>query len=129
MTALGRRTPLVLLALGTLALMTGCLGRSKVTVVNRTTEDIVVRFGFQFQSGALVPACDEVSFTPNVRHEPPDVPATTPELQIRFSLPPDAPGTATLTITSERVWTYVSSPPPCEGLAPMPTLSPPSTGG
>jgi hypothetical protein len=121
MTAMAIRTRLVLLAFGTMALMTGCFGRSEVTVVNRTTQDIVIRFGFQFESGAFVPGCGEVSFDPGIRHEPPEVPATAVELQIRLGLPPDAPSNKTLTITSEQVWTHLSSVPPCEGLAPVPT--------
>jgi hypothetical protein len=128
MTAIASRRQVVLLTIATLALVTGCFGRSEVTVVNRTTQDIVVRFGYQFGDAVFVPRCGEVSFDPGVRHELPETPATAVELQIRLGLPPDAPSSETLTITSERVWTHLSSVPPCEGLAPVPTPTPASTG-
>jgi hypothetical protein len=126
----GRRQ-VALLATATLALAAGCsFWRSEVTVVNRTTQDIVVRFGYQFDEAVLVPGCGEVAFDPGVRHELPETPPTAVELQLRLGLPPDAPSRKTLVITSERVWTFPPSPqPPCEGVAPVPTPTPAPTAG
>jgi len=125
------RWHVALLVSATLALVTGCsFWRSEVTVVNRTTQDIVVPFGYQFGDAMFVPACGEVAFDPGVRHELPAPPPTAVELQLRLGLPPDAHSRQTLTITSERVWTYPpSSQPPCEGLAPVPTPTPAPTAG
>jgi hypothetical protein len=90
MTAIASRRQVVLLTTATLALVTGCsFGRSEVTVVNRTTQDIVVRFGYQFGDAVFVPGCGEVAFDPGVRHELPETPATAVELQIRLGLPPE----------------------------------------
>jgi hypothetical protein len=131
MIAIASRRHLVLLVTATLALVTGCSsGRSEVTVVNRTTQDVVVRFGYQFGDAVFVPGCGEVAFDPGIRHELPETPPTAVELQLRLGLPPDAPSSKTFVITSERVWTYPpSSQPPCEGLAPVPTPTPTSTAG
>ena len=126
MIAIASRRHLALLATVTLALAAGCsLWRSEATVVNRTTQDIVVQFGYEFGDAVFVPACGEVTFDPGVHHELPAPQPSAVELQVELGFPPDAPSRLTFTITSERVWTHPpSSQPPCEGLAPAPTPTP-----
>ena len=125
MTAFARSWRFALTTVGILALITGCLNwRSEITVVNRTTQDVLVRFGFRFESAVLVHACGELAFDPGVRHDVESPPPDAVELEYHFGGPPDAPNRGTYTITSEGVRTYVPSPPPCEGLAPSPTPGP-----
>jgi hypothetical protein len=103
-------------------------GPSRLTVVNRTTQDVVIRFGHDFSQAVFVPACDEVVFDPARLDELPTAPQSAVEVRYQFPFLPDAPTIATFTVTSERVWTgEFPSPPPCEGLAPTPTPLPTPT--
>ena len=110
---------------GTVALLTaGCDtgGPSRLTIENRTTRDVALRWGYAFSSTVIIPACGRTILEPE-KDSAASVDAAPPagavELRYQFPLLPDAPTIRTLTITSEQVWTGAIDPlPPCEGEPP-----------
>lgn len=100
----------------------GVSGPSRLTVENRTMEDVVILTGHESAPQLFIAACGQAIWelgaaAPPVPTVPPD--ATAHEIAYEFRMLPDAPTIQTFTITSERIWTGAfPSPPPCAGDAP-----------
>ena len=100
----------------------GASGPSRLTIENRTMEDVVILTGIETSPRVLVPACGQAVWELGTGARPaPTAPpgATAHEIAYEFPMAPDAATIATFTVTSERIWNGAfPSPPPCAGSAP-----------
>ena len=118
----GRDSWLATLALAVVVAACGVSGPSRITIENRTTEDVVILTGIDTAPRVFVPACGQAVWElgRGARPAPTTPPgATVREIAYEFPMAADAATIATFTITSERIWTgALPSPPPCSGSAP-----------
>jgi hypothetical protein len=114
---------------GSITAAAGCYyyapGPSRLTVENRTSQDLVILSGYEDGVRLFVRACGQavLELGPDARAAPTAPPGTSPvEIRYQFPVGPEGPTIGTFTITSERIWTGgFPSPPPCAGAAPPPS--------
>jgi hypothetical protein len=118
-----RHTLYLALTAASLALsLAACVTReSETTIENRTTKDVVLVSG---GNSYLIPACGRIVINESDGAKPLDPSAPQPpgSVVVRHELlsVPEQAVIATVTITSERIWTGgpFPSPAPCEGVPP-----------